>query len=569
MPFDGYLARGLTDELKNTLVGGRINRVFQPFEQEIHLVIRANGKTHRLNASIHPTYYRIQLTNERPNNPKDASMFCRLLRKYLENSIIVDIRQYQNDRIIDFEIRGRDELGDLKTYYLIFELMGRNSNIILVDSENGKILDCIKHVPAELNRFRTLLATSDYQRPPHNANQTNLWSLTDNELTLWCQENKDSLIDGNSFRFIQGLSKITAKKISDWIKIDNLSCIEAIEHLHTHTLNPIPSIFYNQNKSLDYYLFDLSDDVLNTQVFDSLSLALDVFYEQKVRLDRIQQLTGDLIHRVTQIINKNNQKLLKLDKDRQIASEANLYKLKGELLNAYVYQLDDYQTEVEVQNYYQNNEPITIKLNSSKTIIENSQDYYRKYTKYRDSLKYITNQEKLTNEENNYLESILVQLREADIEDIEEIKNELKSEGYGFKQKQNIKKRAINKSKPRRFISSDGDVILVGRNNRQNDQLSMKSSNKNHYWLHTKDIPGSHVIIQSTNPSEKTILEAAEIAAYYSKSQQSSNVPVDMVQVRHLRKPNGAKPGYVIYEGQETVFVTPEAQTIKSLSAEE
>lgn len=316
---------------------------------------------------------------------------------------------------------------------------------------------------------------------------------------------------------------------------------------------------------MKFYAMDLPYLNGERDYFPTLSASLDLFYNQKVRLDRVKQLSGDLIQRLKQVIEKNYHKLDNLQKDRLIAEDADIYRLKGELINAFSYQIEKGQSSTIVQNYYKNNEPYTIELNPRKTPSENSQAYFKRYTKYRDSLRYIEKQEKLATEEIEYLESVLVQLDQAEIEDIEDIKAELVREGYGGKRNKTIKKRAKSKSKPRQYKSSDGVIMYVGRNNQQNDELSMRKASKNHWWLHTKDIPGAHVIVESDKPSDQTMTEAAEIAAYYSKSQNSANVPVDTVQVKHLRKPNGAKPGYVIYEGQNTLYVTPKADKIESL----
>lgn len=564
MSFDGFYTHKITEELTSKLKNGRIHKIYQPFEQELQFVIRSNRTNYRLEASIHPMYYRMHLTDEKSNNPQQAPMFCMLLRKHLENATVLDIRQFENDRIITFELSGRDELGDLQSYLLIFELMGRHSNIILVNPVTKKIIDCIKHIPPSMNSFRSLQPGAEYILPPKNETQKNIFELNNTELDKFATEHQELLAAGKASKVIQGMSALASKQISAWISDNNLSSSQALSKYLEELKSGQPVIFRSDNQ-MKFYAMDLPYLNGERDYFPTLSASLDLFYNQKVRLDRVKQLSGDLIQRLKQVIEKNYHKLDNLQKDRLIAEDADIYRLKGELINAFSYQIEKGQSSTIVQNYYKNNEPYTIELNPRKTPSENSQAYFKRYTKYRDSLRYIEKQEKLATEEIEYLESVLVQLDQAEIEDIEDIKAELVREGYGGKRNKTIKKRAKSKSKPRQYKSSDGVIMYVGRNNQQNDELSMRKASKNHWWLHTKDIPGAHVIVESDKPSDQTMTEAAEIAAYYSKSQNSANVPVDTVQVKHLRKPNGAKPGYVIYEGQNTLYVTPKADKIESL----
>lgn len=563
MSFDGFYTKAMTAELSSNLLGGKIQKIYQPFEQELIFVIRSNRKTFRMQASVHPTYYRLHLTEDRPNNPIQAPMFCMLLRKHLENSEILDIRQIENDRIVEFELSGRDELGDLHTYTLIFELMGRHSNIILLNPATGKIIDCIKHIPPSMNTYRSLQPGAEYIRPPRNEQQTNIFSLNAEELNDFVQNNEALIISRQAPQLIQGLSGIAAKQIRYWFEHDNLSVSAAVKKFIEQFKQVMPLIFYSENK-MQFYAFDLTYIEGQREPYATLSDSLDIFYREKVHFDRVKQVSGNMIQRVQQIIDKNKVKLIRLQKDRKKAESADTYRIQGELLNAYAHEISKGLVEAEVLNYY-TNEPYVITLNPRKDAVDNAQTYFKKYTKYRDSLKYIDKQVSLAKAENDYLESILVHIEQGDVEDIEDIKAELEREGYLKKPKKGAKKRAQSKSKPRRYRSSDGIMIYVGRNNQQNDDLSMKKASKNHWWLHTKDIPGAHVIVESDQPSDQTMTEAAQIAAYHSRSQDSANVPVDTVQVKQLRKPNGAKPGFVIYEGQNTLYVTPVEAEIKKL----
>ncbi len=563
--FDGFFTHAMVNELKETLIGGSIKKIFQPFEQEIHLQIRSNRRNYRLVSSIHPSYYRIHLSDEKPNNPEQAPMFTMVLRKHIENSQILDIRQIDNDRIIELELTGRDELGDQRNYRLIFELMGRHSNILLIDNNRQTIIDCIKHVSSAINSYRGLQPGSLYLRPPAQQDQTNIFALDSNELNTFAEQHQENIVSGQASRIIQGLSKIGSQQLAYWINEKNITVSEALNMYIQGIQQPLPTLIKNDHM-MRFYAFNLSAIQGQRQSFDDLSHLIESFYAEKVHSDRLKQLSGDIHQTIQSVLEKDRSKILKLEEDRSKAEDSELYRIYGELLSAYNHQITKGQESVDLPNYYDDNKLITIPLTVHRTPIENSQYYFKKYAKYKDSLKFIDIQTKKTLEEIDYLEGILVQLQQADYNDIEAIKSELMDQGYYHKKKQNIKKRVQQKMKPRTFKSSDGTLIYVGRNNVQNDALSMKQSPKNHWWLHAKNIPGAHVIVNSDQPSDQTMKEAAEIAAYYSKSQHSANVPVDAVTINKLRKPNGAKPGYVIYEGQETYYVTPNEENIQSLS---
>lgn len=565
MTFDGFFTRSLVKELAEQLVGGRISKIYQPFERELQIVVRHHRQNLRLNASIHPIYYHLGLTDERPSNPTHAPMFCMLMRKHLENAIILDIRQVENDRIIEFELSGLDELGDQQNYLLIFEMMGRHSNILLVNPKKQTIIDCIKHVAPSLNTYRGLQPGALYIAPPKNEQQVNPFELKN--ITEWAEQYVSVLANGQGHRVIEGMGSLASRQIADWMIKEDLPAHAALQRLMVASENATPLLFDDGDK-LSFYYMELPYLQATTTHYPTLSTLLQHFYQQKIHQDRIKQLSGDLTQKLTHIIQKNQSKIAKLDDERQIATAADTYRIKGELLKAYAYQIAKGESSVTLENYYEDNRPTPIELDPRLTAIENSQHYFKRYTKYRDSLHYIEEQQQLAREENDYLEGILVQLQQADIEDIEDIKAELVQEGYMSQRKTSVKKRAKSSSQPRRYRSEDGTLIYVGRNNQQNDELSLKKASKNHWWLHAKNIPGSHVIIESDRPSDETITLAAELAAHYSKFSQSAQVPVDLVQVKFLRKPNGAKPGYVIYEGQHTVYVTPDEMRLQDYRVE-
>ena len=569
MSFDGFFTRALTQELTNQLQGGRIHKIYQPFEQELQILIRKDRQVHRLAASAHANYFSLYLSQDKPANPQQAPMFCMLLRKHLEGALLEEIKQYQNDRIIDFIFSGRDEIGLEQSYCLSFELMGRRSNIILINQAQGTIIDCIKHVPSNLNAYRSLTPGASFKRPPHNETQINPYDLNEADLYRFCQSHETEFKSGLAYQLIQGMGKLLAESIAYWMREEDLSAYQALERVKSAIDYPNPSL-YPQEDRVDFYALNLPQfDANKRQSYPSLSSLLESFYRVKIHQDRIKQLTGSILQKVNQVLDKDQKKLKKLAQDKKTAQAADQYRLQGELLNAFAHQVTSGSQEVTLANYYNDNQPLTISLDPRLSATDNAQKHFKKYQKYRDALKYVQFEEKKTQEEIDYLEGILVQLSQADLEDVEEIKQELIKQGYVSQKPSKTKKRAQIQSKPRRYQSSDGVMIYVGRNNQQNDQLSLKKASKNHWWLHAKDIPGAHVIVESDKPSIQTLEEAAMLAAYYSKFSQSANVPVDTVQVKNLRKPNGAKPGFVIYEGQRTLYVTPSQEKVQQLTLKE
>ncbi len=293
------------------------------------------------------------------------------------------------------------------------------------------------------------------------------------------------------------------------------------------------------------------------QHFDSLSALLDAFYANKAEQDRSKELAGQVLKVLKNELKKDRRKVKKLQQQLQDAATADQYRICGEILTTYLSKLTPGMKEIELPNFYDDNKPLKIKLAPELSPSRNAQKYFTKYNKLKTSVEYVKEQLKLTNDEIKYFENIENQIKLAAPADIQEIKLELQEQGYIKKKKSGKKQRKVKVSAPEEFHTSDGTMVLVGKNNLQNDRLSFKIANKNEIWLHVKDIPGSHVVIRSTNPSEDTILEAAQLAAYFSKGRDSDNVPVDYLPVKRLHKPNGAKPGFVIFTGQKTLYVTP------------
>lgn len=564
MSFDGVFTHAMINELRETLLSGRISKIHQPYENEVVLVIRSRGKNQRLLLSAHPSYARTQITQIDYQNPDTPPNFVMMLRKHLDGAILESIEQIENDRVIHFHFTKRDELGDLQNIILIVELMGRHSTIILVNKESGKILDAIKHIGSSQNTYRSLLPGVDYIAPPEQ-NQLNPFSQ-EKEKVFHRLSQMDLTPKGIQQQF-QGIGFDTAQElVARLTERPNEKMLVWQEFFTAIDTQLSPSLYEVAEKEyftpINYRFFD--SNTQQKKMYPTLSALLDAFYQEKAEKDRAKQQGGELIRKIENELKRNRNKLKKREQTLKDSENAEDYRRDGELLTTFMAQVPRGANEVTLPNYYEEDRPITIKLDPALTPNQNAQKYFHRYQKLKNAVKLIGKQIEEAKNEIDYLESVLSQLEIAGPMDIEVIKEELTAEGY-LKKKSSKKQKRKKPSQPDQYLSTDGTLILVGKNNLQNDQLSLKTAKKTDYWLHAKNIPGSHVIIKSDQPSDETITEAAELAAYFSKYRHSAQVPVDLVQVKHLRKPNGAKPGYVIYKNQKTIIVTPEEEKINKM----
>ncbi|MFS0861427.1 NFACT family protein [Fredinandcohnia sp. 179-A 10B2 NHS] len=566
MTFDGIFTHAIVDELKSSLENGRISKIYQPYKNELILQVRANGKNYKLLLSAHPSYSRVHVTNESYDNPNEPPMFCMLLRKHLDGSIIEQISQVDLDRIIVFDIKGRNELGDVSYKQLIIEIMGRHSNIILVDKEKQMILDSIKHISPAVNRHRTVLPGYTYVSPPVQDKTDPL--LVDEEGFVRKLDFNAGKLDQQIVSKFSGISPLFAKEAVFRAGLANrrslpASFISLIDIIKEGSISPQ---IITKNEKDYFYILPLTHLGGVSREFPTISEMLDRFYFGKAERDRVKQQGNDLERFIANEKAKNVKKIKKLEATLVESEKAEKYKLFGELLTANMYAFKRGEKEIIVQNYYSTeDETVTIPLNPQKTPSENAQSYFLKYQKAKNSVVFVENEINKAKEEINYFDSLLQQIESAAPKDLQEIREELMEEGYLKNKQQKGKKVKPTKPSFEKYESSEGIEILVGKNNKQNDYLTNKVAARDDIWLHTKDIPGSHVIIRSKQPSEKTILEAATIAAYFSKAKNSSSVPVDYTLVRHVKKPSGAKPGFVIYDNQQTLYVTPEEDLILKL----
>lgn len=548
MSFDGFFLHHIVEELRSELVNGRIQKINQPFEQELVLQIRSNRQSHRLLLSAHPVFGRIQLTQTTFENPAQPSTFIMILRKYLQGALIESIEQVENDRIVEITVSNKNEIGDHIQATLIIEIMGKHSNILLVDKSSHKILEVIKHVGFSQNSYRTLLPGSTYIAPP-STESLNPFTIKDEKLFEILQTQETTAKNLQSL--FQGLGRDTANKLESILVSEKLSTFRNFFHQETKpcltetSFSPVP--FENQVG----------------EPFSSLSDLLDTYYKDKAERDRVKQQASELIRRVENELQKNRHKLKKQEKELLATDNAEEFRQKGELLTTLLHQVPNDQDQVILDNYY-TNQPITIALDKALTPNQNAQRYFKRYQKLKEAVKYLTDLIEETKATILYLESVETVLNQAGLEEIAEIREELIQTGFiRRRQREKIQKR----KKPEQYLASDGKTIIyVGRNNLQNEELTFKMARKEELWFHAKDIPGSHVVISGNlDPSDEVKTDAAELAAYFSQGRLSNLVQVDMIEVKKLNKPTRGKPGFVTYTGQKTLRVTPDPEKIASM----
>lgn len=558
MAFDGLFTMAMANELKQ-LETGRITKIHQPNALEIVLHIRSKGENYKLLCSIHPSYARVHLTEHSIDNPAEPPMFCMLLRKHIEGGIIHAITTDSFERILTFNIESKNEIGDQVFRKLTMEIMGRHSNIMLIDEGNGKMIDSLKHLPPSVNSYRTVLPGQPYIAPPEQ-NKINPATMSDDEIKQFFIEEKTAK---EVVEHLKGFSPIHANELL--YRLNEGEIVPTFKSFIEEIVSSANPTYIEVDRKT--YFSPTTITHLNGQEthYESLSVLLDRVFYARAERDRVKQQAGDFERWLQNERNKLTLKLKKLQKDLDNASKLDKFQLYGELLMAHLYQFEKGMKEVTVTNYYsENGEQITIPLSVRKTPVENAQSYYTKYNKAKNALVMVKEQIEKAEDEIQYFEMLMAQVHQASPSDIEEIREELAEQGY-LRMRTSKRKKKPTKPSPEQFTSSTGIPISVGKNNKQNDYLTFKMAKKTDIWLHTKDIPGSHVVIHSNEPDEKTLFEAATLSAYFSKARDSSSVPVDYTEIRQVKKPNGAKPGFVIYFEQKTLYVTPDEELVLKL----
>lgn len=556
MAFDGIVTRAMVRELQDRILLGKIEKVYQPEADELVFHIHTKNGNVKLLASAGSAHARVCFITENPVNPPAPLAFCMLLRKHLQGGRITEITQKDSERIIEISLETLNELGFTMSKKLIFEIMGKHSNIVLMDIASGKIIDSIKRVSFDMNRVRQILPGMIYQYPPAQ-DKIPFLEISAEQLEALPADGKAILrsVGGIAPAFAEELALRAGVQRSGYLS-DVLAAIESPNHADAR-------VYLDESGApIDFYPVALSEleESCTVQHFDDLSSAMEFYFGKKESSNQGRQKSHDLIRSVNALLDKMYLKKKRLSEDLLKAENSEDLRLYGELLTANIHLIQPGMKSVEVTNYYDGSTltiPLDVKLSPSK----NAQHYFKKYGKSKTAIKEKQIQLDENEAEIKYLESVLSFLENTDdVVEIESIRAELVETGYvrrrrqagGFKEKK-------YKPAPYRYTLSNGMSVLVGRNNKENDILTFKTAGNKDLWLHTKDIPGSHVIVQSggVELDEEAVWEAAAIAAYHSKARTSENVPVDYVQIKYVKKPAGAKPGMVIFTNNRTVYVNP------------
>ena len=576
MALDVFYLGALNHELNNKLIQSRITKIYQPDRYSISLAFYHNQTGEgRLFISAHPLNARIQITKNIKENPKTPPLFCMVLRKHLEKARIKAIRQKDLERIIEIDFNGYNDWGEETNLRMVIEIMGKHSNIILLNHENI-ILDGIRRYSHAVSRHREVLPGRPYIAPPAQNKQT-LSDYDEEKLAnLLYSQGLSMKIKDFLLREAAGFSPLMAEEAIERASLDKNTVIEEIGDYEIQrllgALNELYGIYNDKKyapvilggeKARDFAAFPLKIWQNDTQInYTSPSLALDDYFLFKEVNELFSSRQRELLKTVNQNYQRLEKKIKLQEEDLKKAGKYEFYKEAADLLSANLYHLQKGQEITRLESFFRPGEQLEIKLDPALSPEDNMKNYYRRYSKNKSARALIKNQLDANISEFAYIDSLMVSLNNAsEPKELEEIRKELTQEGY-LKEKKPDKNKKPNRElplSPRTFVSKDGYTILVGRNNRQNDTLTLRTANKDDIWLHTQKIPGSHVIIRNRDRfiSDQAIEEAAEIAAWYSKAQSADKVPVDYTTVDQVKKPNGAKPGMVIYFQQKTLYVKP------------
>ncbi|MBE6031002.1 MAG: fibronectin/fibrinogen-binding protein [Clostridiales bacterium] len=563
MAFDGLVTRAIAKELAQKIEYGKIEKIYQPDIDELVFNIHTKTGNVKLYASCNPSHARVHFTEQSFDNPAVPLSFCMLMRKHFTGGRITKVAQKNIERIIEIEVETISELGFSVNKKIIFEIMGKHSNIIAMDQESGKIIDCIKHVSFDVNRVRQLLPGKIYEYPPAQ-DKISFDDVTLSDLEACVFPDNDARSKA-ILSHVRGISPVIAGEIADNGEtaselFDRISSMR--DALESMELTPATYVD-NDGVPKEFHVFPLTTHGLyyETKTFATACQAVENFYLNKNSSNRVKQKSNDLARTTKAALDKMYLKKQRLSNDLLKAENSEDYRLYGELLNANIYAITPGAKEVSVLNYY-TGENITIPLDVKLSPSKNAQSYFKKYGKAKTAVKEKALQLEDVNRDIEYLESVSAFIDNAQTEnEIEVIRDELIEGGY-LRRRKNIFKAAKKKSSPLEYRTSEGYRVLVGRNNVENDFLTFKQAGSRDVWFHTKDIPGSHVILFTEGKdiddlSEAAIFETASLAAYYSKGRASENVPVDYVQAKFVKKPNGAKPGMVIFTNNRTVWTNP------------
>lgn len=568
MSFDGIITRAIVNEFNKNILGGKIEKVYQPEADELVLNIHSRNGNHKLYISCNSSHARTHFITGNQVNPATPLTFCMVLRKHIQGGRISEIIQKDSERIIEFSFETYNELGLSVNKKLIVEIMGKHSNIILVDAESMKIIDSIKRVSIDVNRVRQILPGKLYEYPP-SQEKSPLNELTPETLQKILDIDLEA-VPKALLSSLQGISPAVANTLVDTALEQGYTRLNLHEGIYK-SINEIVSMLNRSESSpvvyldeagtpVDFHIIRLSslENCFQSIHFETLSEAMEYYFNNKRSSNKIKQKSVDLEKAIKNNLNKLYLKKQRLSEDLLNAEDSERYRLFGELLTASLHLVNPGESQVNVNNYYDNTE-ITIPLDKKLSPSKNAQHYYKRYGKSKTAVKEKTLQLEEVGSDIDYVESVATFLdRAATLDEIDAIRAELIESGYLRKRKTTGK---VLKSKigPYSYQTTDGFKVLVGRNNVDNDSLTFKTASPKDIWFHTKDIPGSHVILflEGKSPSDTAIVEAASMAALHSKGKDSENVPVDYTKVRYVKKPKGAKPGMVIFTDNKTIYINP------------
>ena len=578
MAFDGITIANIVHDLNQTILGGKINKIAQPENDELILTIKNNRTQYRLFLSASASLPLIYLTGNNKPGPLTAPNFCMLLRKHIGSGKIISITQPGMERVIRFEIEHLNEMGDLCTKYLIVEIMGKHSNIIFIN-DNEQIIDSIKHVSAHMSSVREVLPGRPYFIPATQA-KADPFELT---ADILCEQilNKPAPTAKAIYTSVTGISPLIAEEIcyragiDGGVPTDGLSSLEKLHLAHTflRIMEDIrqgmfePNIVYKGKEPVEFASLKLTQyQDFSVTEFSSISELLETYYAEKNIVTKIRQKSVDLRKIVQTSLERNVKKYQLQQKQMKDTEKKDKYRIWGELINTYGYGLEPGIKFFEALNYY-TNETVNIPLDPTLTPQENAKKYFDKYSKLKRTADALEKLLQETDSEIRHLESIATSLDIAVSEDdLIQIKEELTEYGY-IRRKYTTGKKVKITSKPFHYVSSDGFHMYVGKNNYQNEELSFKFASGNDWWFHAKGQPGSHVIVKTNGEElpDRTFEEAGRLAAYYSKGRQAPKVEIDYTLKKNLRKPTGGKPGFVVYYTNYSLLIEPDITGIQQL----
>lgn len=585
MALDGAFLHTIKAQIESEAMGSRIDKIYQPSREEIVLVLRSRGWVGKLLLSAGADSPRIHFTESEMENPKVPPMFCMLLRKHLSGGKLISVRQLGLDRVLYLDFETTNELGDVVTITVAVEIMGRHSNVIVVGPD-GKILDAVKRIDRDMSGVRPILPGMTYTLPPQQE-KLNLLTAQRDEIRESILNAKGLDIAKSIAAAFEGFSAVLAReaafyathgqeadktKLTDdqWDRL--LFYLGRLRENLSENRNVYTVIYDQSGKPKDFSFVEIKQyaALMQSRVFETPSVLLDSFYSERVRIERMKQRSNDLLKMLLTAAERISRKLTAQREELQQCGDREQLKVYGDLISANLYTMQKGQTAVTLTDFYHENQQVQIELDPALTPVQNAQKYYKEYRKAATAEKMLTSLIEQGEQELLYIDSVFDAVsRTVGESELLEIRQELSEQGY-IKNYKN-KNKMLKSQPPLKYRSSDGYLIYCGRNNKQNDRLTLRDARKDDIWMHTQGFAGSHVIIVTDGETldelpDRTVEEAAMIAAYNSKARDAALVPVDYTQVRNVKKPNGAKPGMVIFDHYFTLYVTPEEEKVRALA---